>query len=103
MTFEEYYQYYLSLHQNKWCRRFHVFGQIVTIAYTIVCITNAWWLALLVAPFVVYPFAWVGHLAFEKNKPLAWKGIGDYGWTTLRAKACDWLMLRDIILGKIRL
>ena len=27
MTFEEYYQHYLSLHQNKWCRRLHVIGQ----------------------------------------------------------------------------
>jgi len=39
---------------------------------------------------------------FEKNKPLAWDGAGDYGITTLKAKMCDIIMCKDIITGKIR-
>ena len=102
MSFKEYYQFYLSLHQNNWCRRLHVFGQIATILYLALCITYPVWWALVFAPLVVYPFAWIGHLYFEKNEPLAWEGKDDYGWTTLKAKACDWVMFKDILTGKIK-
>jgi len=101
-TFQEYYEFYLTLHQNKWCRRLHVIGQLITILYVTFCVLSSQWLLLILAPFVVYPFAWSGHLFFEKNKPLAWEGKKDYGWTTLKAKVCDWIMLKDILLGKIK-
>jgi hypothetical protein len=51
------------------------------------------WL-LLLAPFVVYPFAWSGHYFFEKNKPAALTN-------PLLAKVSDWMMLRDWVLGRI--
>ena len=101
MSFNEYYKYYLSLHQNKWCRFMHILGQFATVAFIAYIITQQIWIFLLLAPFVVYPFAWIGHLVFEKNRPAAWNGIHDYGWTALRAKACDWIMLKDIFLGKL--
>ena len=94
ITFNEYYNHYLTLHKNKWCRRLHVLGQLVTIAYAIFCIKNSLWFLLLGLPFVVYPFAWSGHYFFEKNKPAAFKN-------PLWAKACDWVMLKDIVIGKI--
>lgn len=100
MTFEEYYQHYLSLHQNVWCRRLHVLGQLATIAYgsgvIYFAITVSWWLLFLLAflPFVVYPFAWSGHFIFEHNKPAAFKNP----WL---AKLSDWRMLWDIICGRI--
>jgi len=102
MTFKEYYQYYLSFHQNKWCRRMHILGQFATIVYVVGVITTQMWWFLLLAPFVIYPFAWTGHIVFEKNKPLAWKGIEDYGVTTLKAKVCDWIMLKDMLTGKLK-
>jgi len=92
--FSEYYQYYLTLHQNKWCRRMHVLGQVATIAYIIFCILNSLWFFFILFPLIVYPFAWTGHIIFEKNEPAAWS-------KPLWAKACDWLMLRDILLGRI--
>jgi hypothetical protein len=49
---------------------------------------------LLATPFVVYPFAWFGHYVFEKNEPAAFSN-------PLWAKACDWIMLKDWILGRI--
>jgi len=52
------------------------------------------WVALLATPFVIYPFAWTGHFYFEKNKPAAFSN-------PLYAKAADWVMLRDWILGRI--
>ena len=100
MTFKEYYSQYLLLHQNKNCRRLHFIGQIATILFVMYSVVNNLFL-LLLAPFVVYPFAWLGHLFFEKNRPLAWKGKQDYGATTLKAKMCDIIMFRDWILGRI--
>jgi len=95
MRFKEYYQYYLTLHQNKWCRRLHVLGQLTTLLFLYLVIASKSWLLLPLAPFVVYPFAWTGHLYFEKNKPAAWK-------RPIIAKACDWVMLKDIIIGRVK-
>ena len=96
MTIQEYYKHYLTLHQNKWCRRMHVVGQLVTIGYIAAIVYMQIWIWLLFAPFVVYPFAWAGHFIFEKNKPAAWSN-------PLLAKVCDWLMIYDIVTGKIEL
>ena len=90
---EDYYQYYLTLHQNKTNRRLHVLGQLATILFIIFSLyTNIF--LLLLAPFVVYPFAWSGHYFFEKNKPAAFSN-------PLWAKISDWLMVRDIILRRL--
>ena len=96
MTFSEYYEYYLTLHQNKWTRRLHVLGQLATLMYMWFTLSNGLWLLLLAAPLVVYPFAWAGHFFFEKNKPAAFS-------RPLWAKACDWVMLKDIVTGRIAL
>lgn len=94
-SFSEYYKYYLTLHKNNWCRRFHVFGQIATLASLYLIISNKIWPLLVLVPFVVYPFAWFGHFYFEKNEPAAWSN-------PLWAKACDWIMFRDILFGRIK-
>lgn len=100
MTFTEYYQHYLSLHRNKWCRRLHVAGQLFTILLVVVTLISAvtispWSLLMLVfAPFVVYPFAWSGHFFFEHNKPAAFKN-------PVWAKACDWVMMYEMLRGRI--
>jgi len=93
---DEYYKYYLSLHQNKKCRRLHFLGQCVTILYVITTIYSGYWLLLLASPFVVYPFAWSGHYFYEKNTPAAFSD-------PIKAKISDWLMFRDILLGKIKI
>ena len=96
MNFEEYYKYYLTLHQNKWCRRLHALGQLATLYFVYFSVANQFWLLLPLTLFVVYPFAWSGHFFFEKNKPAAFSN-------PLWAKACDWLMLKDMIIGRIEL
>jgi len=93
-TFDEYYAYYLTLHQNNINRRLHVAGQYVTLLTLVAAIALKSWLLLALTPFVVYPFAWSGHFFFEKNKPAAWSH-------PLWAKACDWVMLKDVVTGKI--
>jgi hypothetical protein len=57
-------------------------------------ITSQVWAMLLLTPIVVYPFAWSGHFFFEKNQPAAWT-------RPLWAKLADWVMMKDIFLGKI--
>jgi len=94
-AFKDYYAHYLSLHQNVWCRRLHVLGQITTLSFVAFCIISQFWLLLLLTPFVVYPFAWTGHFFFEKNKPAAFS-------SPLRAKMSDWVMLKDYILGRVK-
>lgn len=100
-TFAEYYKYYLTLHQNPWNRRLHVLGQFATIFYVVFWIyllTISWWFLplALFTPFVVYFFAWTGHYVFEKNQPAAFKN-------PVWAKICDWIMLWEILTGKIPL
>jgi len=94
-TFAEYYEYYLTLHQNNVNRWLHVAGQCVTLSLLVYALATQTWLLLLLVPFVVYPFAWVGHLVFEKNQPAAWTN-------PLWAKACDWVMLKDLLTGKLK-
>tara|TARA_R100001079_G_scaffold107677_1_gene77074 strand:- start:181 stop:471 length:291 start_codon:yes stop_codon:yes gene_type:complete len=95
MSFKEYYEYYLTLHQNKWNRRLHVVGQLATVSFVVGCMSYELWVALLLTPFIVYPFAWTGHFYFEKNQPAAFS-------RPLWAKVCDWVMLKDIITRKIK-
>jgi len=92
--FKKYYQFYLKLHRNRINRRLHIFGQLATLGTLGYALATQTWLLLLAVPFVVYPFAWTGHWFFEKNTPAAWSH-------PLYAKAADWVMLRDVLQGKI--
>ena len=92
----DYYEYYLSLHQNNKSRRLHFIGQLVTIFFTIVILLNKYWLLIPLIPFVIYPFAWSGHYFFEKNEPAAFHH-------PIKAKISDWRMFFDILRGKIKI
>ena len=94
MTINDYYKHYLSLHKNPKCRLFHFLGQIVTIFCLVYTISGGHWLFVLLVPFVIYPFAWSGHYFFEKNTPAAFNN-------PLYAKISDWIMFKDILLGRI--
>jgi len=95
MNLSEYYKYYLTLHKSKNCRRLHFAGQLATISYIAVVMYYEQWLLLLLAPFIVYPFAWSGHFFFEENKPAAWRN-------PIKAKICDWIMFKDMLLRRIK-
>ena len=94
MNLKQYYKHYLTLHKNRWNRRLHALGQLFTIGTALYALTNNLWL-LLLCPFVVYPFAWSGHFFFEKNRPAAFSD-------PIKAKICDWLMFRDMLLGRTK-
>lgn len=100
-NFNDYYKYYLTLHQKKETKIFHIIGNILTVIYFCISlffsIKNISFIPLILfTPFIVYPFAWYSHLAIEKNKPAAWS-------RPIWAKMCDWRMIYEVLTGKINL
>jgi hypothetical protein len=94
--FADFYPFYLSEHRHPICRRLHVLGTalvVVTVSLALVTRNAAW---LLAAPVVGYGFAWVGHFAFEKNRPATFR----HPWYSLLG---DFAMFRDVLIGRIRL
>ena len=93
-SFAEFYPFYLSEHRNPTCRKLHFVGSSLVLGIVVLALftRNAWW--LLAAPLAGYGFAWVGHFAFEKNRPAtftypAWSFAG------------DWVMYWQLLTGKI--
>lgn len=66
-TFEEFWPYYVSQHLDPINRALHVAG--TALALGCVAVSPVAPQALLAAPVIGYGMAWVGHFAFEKNKP----------------------------------
>ena len=93
-TFRDFYPYYLSEHANPTCRRLHFVGSGVAIVLVVIALAtlNAWW--LLAALVSGYAFAWVGHFFFEHNRPATFKH-------PFYSFIGDWVMYKDILVGKI--
>ena len=92
--FIDFYPYYLSEHKNRTCRRLHFFGTLVVIGLLLRALIslNPWY--LIGALFAGYGFAWIGHFVFEKNRPASFKN-------PFYSFAADWVMFKDILMGKI--
>jgi len=95
-SFAEFYPYYLGEHSNPTCRRLHFVGTSLVIALLAYTIGSGKWLLLLAVPVFGYGFAWVGHFFFEKNRPATFT-------YPLYSLAGDFVIFRDILLGKLRL
>ncbi|WP_342248440.1 DUF962 domain-containing protein [Pseudomonas sp. OTU2001] len=95
-SFAEFYPYYLGEHSNPTCRRLHFVGTSLVIALLAYTIGSGKWLLLLALPVFGYGFAWVGHFFFEKNRPATFTH-------PLYSLFADFVMFRDILLGKISL
>jgi hypothetical protein len=93
-SFREFYPFYLGEHRNVICRRLHFVGSCVALGLIAAAIAqrNPWW--LLGALVSGYAFAWVGHFFFEKNRPATFK-------YPLYSFAGDWVMFKDILIGRI--
>ena len=94
-SFKAFYPYYLDEHRNRTCKLLHFIGTwlVVAIVVTVILTGNLW--LLLLAPVVGYGFAWVGHFFFEKNRPATFT----YPLYSLMG---DWVMWKDIMVGKVR-
>lgn len=95
MTFAQFYPSYLAEHATPACRRLHFVGSAAALAAVGAAIVTAdsWW--LLVAPVVGYGSAWIGHAAFEHNRPATLRH-------PLYSFLGDWVMFRDMVTGRIR-
>jgi len=95
-NFREFYAFYLAEHSNRNCRRLHFAGSLLVLASVTVALASrdARWLWL--APLFGYGFAWVGHYAFEKNRPATFEH-------PLYSLAGDWVMFADIVRGRVTL
>ncbi len=93
-SFRDFYPFYLGEHRNRTCRRLHFVGSCLVLLVIGVAIAarDARW--LLLAPVAGYGFAWVGHYAFEKNRPATFKH-------PLYSLAGDWVMFWDVLRGRV--
>ncbi|TXK60573.1 DUF962 domain-containing protein [Alkalisalibacterium limincola] len=95
-SFSEFYPYYLAEHADRTCRRLHFIGSalvLVVLALVIARVLGPWW--LLAIPVIGYGFAWAGHFFFEHNRPATFSH-------PLYSLAGDWVMFRDMLVGRIR-
>lgn len=72
-SFAAFYPYYLSEHRNRTCRRLHFVGSTLALLCLVALVLTGslWW--LLAAVIAGYAFAWLGHFAFEKNRPATFR------------------------------
>jgi hypothetical protein len=94
-SFAEFYPFYLSEHRHPVSRALHYAGTWGSLIF--LCLLaftgNAWWL---LAAFVSgYTFAWIGHFAFEHNRPATFR----YPFYSLSG---DFRMWWELNSGKIR-
>jgi hypothetical protein len=92
--FAEFYPFYLSEHSDRTCRRLHFVGSSLALVCLAMLITTRNPLWLLYGLLCGYGFAWIGHFAFEKNKPASFK-------QPLFSFMGDWKMYWQIWTGKI--
>ena len=94
-SFREFYPYYLSEHQNVTCRRLHFIGSTLVLTLLILSLFTGQLMLLWLLPIAGYGFAWLGHFKFEHNKPATFH----YPLYSLMG---DWVMYKDILLGRIK-
>ena len=93
-TFAEFYPFYLGEHNNRTCRRLHFIGSSLALLGLALAIGRGQPQFILLGLLCGYGFAWTGHFVFEKNKPASFK-------RPLFSFMGDWVMYRDIWLGRI--
>lgn len=94
--FADFYPFYLGEHSNPTCRRLHFVGSTLVLVCLWRLLATGGLVWLPAALFCGYGFAWVGHFFFEKNRPATFK----YPLYSLMG---DWVMYRDIWIGRVKL
>jgi len=93
-SFREFYPFYLSEHRNATSRKLHFAGSALVLALIVAAIASGLWWLLAVVPVAGYGFAWIGHFAFEKNRPATFK----YPGYSLMG---DWVMFWQLLTGAL--
>jgi len=95
-SFKEFYPFYLSEHSKSLTKLLHAIGSILVLGIIVFTLYTKNWKILFLTPIVGYGFAWVSHFFIEKNKPATFK-------FPIYSFIGDWVMLKDIIIGRIKL
>ncbi|MEM9101823.1 MAG: Mpo1-like protein [Pseudomonadota bacterium] len=93
-SLSDFYVFYLKEHSNAMCRRLHFVGSVLTLLVLFYALFSQSYGWLFCLPLIGYSFAWIGHFVFEKNKPATFKH-------PFYSFVCDWMMFKDIFIGKI--
>lgn len=95
-SFRAFYVFYLGEHSNRVSRRLHFIGScgVLALVAATIATRNGWW--ALGALFCGYGFAWIGHFFFEKNRPATFK-------YPIYSFMGDWVMFKDILIGRVKL
>ena len=93
-SFAQFYPYYLSEHRHPVCRALHYIGSALVIIVLLYSLFSQQWRWLWLLPLTGYGFAWVGHFAFEHNRPATFKH-------PFYSLAADWVMLKDFLTGQL--
>lgn len=95
-SFAEFYPFYLGEHANRTSRRLHFAGSSLALGLVLngIASGNPWWFAA--ALLAGYGFAWVGHFAFEKNRPATFSH-------PVYSLMGDWKMWWQMLTGKLPL
>jgi hypothetical protein len=93
-SFRDFYPAYLAEHKERSTRRLHFVGTLLVIVVLAVALwrREARW--LLLAPVFGYGLAWIGHFAFERNRPATFRH-------PLYSLAGDFVMFKDMLLGRL--
>lgn len=94
-SFREFYPFYLSEHRHPLSRRLHFAGSVAVLLAVLLALCTGQPRWLWAAPLCGYGCAWIGHFLFEKNRPATFRH-------PLYSLAGDWVMFKDMLLGRIR-
>ncbi len=92
-SFEEFWPFYVSQHMNPTCRALHVVGTSIGLAH--LPFVPVFPPAMVSGLAWGYGLSWVGHFAFEKNKPASWSSPKSALWSFMG----DMRMLRRTLNG----
>lgn len=95
-TYSEFYQFYLTEHNNRTSRRLHFIGTAFVLLEVILLSYFNIWNLWFILPITGYAFAWVGHFFYEKNKPATFK-------YPLWSLTSDFRLFFEILIGKQKL
>ena len=93
-SFAEFYPIYLQEHSNRACRRMHFIGSSLGVVCLAMVLTTGQLQYFAYGLLCGYVCAWVGHFAFEHNKPASFS-------RPLYSFMGDWVMYKDMWRGKL--
>lgn len=68
-SFAEFWPFYLREHSKPRTRALHYAGTTLVVGIALAALVTGRWLWLIALPIAGYAFAWVAHLAIERNRP----------------------------------